>query len=751
MAEPETLQPNLVASGGTEEFVGPFASWLNVQTQYGARGDGTTDDTAAIQRALNAVGAAGASGGPAVVYLPPGTYRITAALTMASRISVGVIGADPATTVLKWDGPAGAPMLDLNGVAYSQFERLTFNGAGTRGNPAQTGIMQAWDGQRQYAATDNRYTDDIFENMAYGMRIGSRGYMDSEGTIRRCRFVNLSSAGISVENFNALDWWVWNSDFEHDAVGVSDASGPGGRGAGNFHVYDSVFRGSTTSDILIGNTCYFSFRRNVSVGSAHFVVAGPIGSSPNPMTLQGNAVLNPTGSPAVDVWNPGPVLLVDNIFKTATTPVVHVQEPYVPNATSADVVSVGNTFTVLNPYKVAGRLATTDDRQIAAAYLNPAIPAPATALPNWHRTVFDVPAGASAAVIQNAINQAAQLNGQHPVVHLPAGTYNLTSTLTIPASTDVQLAGDGDRTVVAWAGSLAPSVLHLPGPSHATILDLQIMGGSAGDAILADNTDQIGARVFSDQNYLAGASRPNQTGLLVNGVQHVHVLLENLLTESDATGLKVVGSGAPNNGTSLDSRVDVFGGAAGSEGNAYDLSNQGRLMVQDAWYEGGGAGFTSLTGAGTFTLDGAMVAATTASATTINVNNFAGKAVVLGTVLFRGDTIGLSGQGNGTNFLGLGVTGVVSSFSSMTPYFANSMTTAQSALMNSKHEDPTSASQPVPNQVQNVTDMSTYLRTMLAQLRNEQPEALNALPASVTDLRLYRVDVSPGTVGIEVK
>jgi hypothetical protein len=29
----------------SDEFVGPFSSWTNVQTAYGATGNGTTDDT----------------------------------------------------------------------------------------------------------------------------------------------------------------------------------------------------------------------------------------------------------------------------------------------------------------------------------------------------------------------------------------------------------------------------------------------------------------------------------------------------------------------------------------------------------------------------------------------------------------------------------------------------------------------------------------------------------------------------------
>ena len=40
---------------GPEEFVGPFANSLNLQTTCGATGNGTTDDTAAVQTCFNDV------------------------------------------------------------------------------------------------------------------------------------------------------------------------------------------------------------------------------------------------------------------------------------------------------------------------------------------------------------------------------------------------------------------------------------------------------------------------------------------------------------------------------------------------------------------------------------------------------------------------------------------------------------------------------------------------------------------------
>ena len=79
------------------------AGFVNVKTQYGAKGDGQTDDTKAIQAALDDHPAA-----KKIIFLPAGTYRIS--------------------DTLRW--PAGT--LDANGKAArgTEFKRLALQGEG---------------------------------------------------------------------------------------------------------------------------------------------------------------------------------------------------------------------------------------------------------------------------------------------------------------------------------------------------------------------------------------------------------------------------------------------------------------------------------------------------------------------------------------------------------------------------------------------------------------------------------------------
>ncbi|HET6384994.1 MAG TPA: glycosyl hydrolase family 28-related protein, partial [Armatimonadota bacterium] len=479
------------AAQGPDEFVGPFPSWANVRTLYHARGDGRADDTAALQSALDDLGKPGHS---TVLYLPTGTYRITHGLTMKSRINVSMIGEDPARTIIRWDGPAGGVMLDCDGVSYSRFDRVTWDGAGR----ALTAVMHGWDGHIPYANTEGEHADEVFENVGFGVRGGSKGFMDAECEISRCKFMHCSKAGLSIENFNALDWFVWDSLFEDCARGVTNTFG-----AGNFHVYRSLFLRSTIADLSIGNTEYFSFRDNVSIGSRAFFIASGIGAA-CPTTIQGNTIIDPVNPTPIRIGNLGPCLLLDNTIKSrpGKRPVVTF------NPSGASPIIIGNRFTVADPILDAAK----NPYYLHNRVVSPAsIPIPKRRLPEparrRARPVIEIPAGSTSAAIQKAIDTASRMRGKRPVVHLPAGEYPVNRTLMVPAGSDVQLVGDGFATTLKWSGAGAGPVLQLDGPSRATLRDLSIDGAGTADGIRAISCDQIGGRVYMDQSSVHGGKQ----------------------------------------------------------------------------------------------------------------------------------------------------------------------------------------------------------------------------------------------------
>lgn len=717
-----------------DEFVGPFNSWLNAKTGFGAKGDGVSDDTRALQAAFD-VAAKGNLG--CTLYLPAGTYIITQTLTLNYHINVSVIGADPANTVIKWRGARQGTMLQVNGTACSRIDRLTWDGSGT----AAIAVDQSWDGSKPYFDTGNEYADDIFTDVGTGIHGGffKRGF--AETSILRSRFIRNTTAGVSLGNFNALDIWIRNCQFKDCAIGVTNTFG-----AGNFKLYNNAFSNSTISDISIGNTGEFSMRYNTSINSNQFFYAGYTGN-PALIIIEGNTIIDPINTQAVTVYDQGPVIFINNVIRSRQNvtngPVIRLTN------SNTHALVTGNTFATAQPI-------TTDDNDMAygnktvvvSSIRPPAYNLPPITEPHVNRKIFEVPAGSNSASIQAIINAAAKLSGSRPVVHFPNGTYNISTTIFVPANSDMQLTGDGygnqHATMLAWTGNTPGPMLSIAGPCKVTLRDLTLKGNYSNTNIIITNADQRGSRIFMQNfNQSGGVS-----GLIANQLDHTLIFAY----DSQFSGLKkavsIIGGPQAANGRPAEGRTIIYSGAESNNAVSHEVTNGGNLLIQDTWYEGGmNSTYVKLSGRGIFTAAGDRIATPLHSDTpAISIHNFSGKATFTADDL--NGQVAASGDGSHARILLLGMLAETDPVVKDVSFPKSDIRMLLYRARNGHSGLFKSGSYAVSNT--GVYDKA-WVSDMLSAVSGIYPFTSAPLPGGVTDIRFYHVMSLYGLVGLDIE
>ncbi len=465
------------------------SDWINVKTDVtpAAVGDGQADDTAAIQAALDC------KGDGRTVYLPPGAYRITKTLVFQGPRHGCLVVGHGRDTRLVWDGPEGGRMFWSNGVAYSRYVGLSWDGRGK----AAVGFDHA---AQQRFETEVRHEHEAFRNFTgFGIRVGHEQTVASaEILYHNCLFENCGTA-LALLTFNDYDNTIDGCEFRNCGTGVLDNKG-------NFYARNCHFAGSRQADFVIGSEHGSSIRRCTSVGSRRFIEErGTIA----PLTLQDCHAAGWTDPEGAVHLNGSPVLMFDCSFTRPPSDraPVHLANPaqklMLSNNRPAAVESLVQIAPAAKLYvipsgRLGGVIASAEQR-----FLHDSAPAPGRVLD----AVRDFGAKADGksddtAAIQAAID-AARLAGHGAIAYLPTGRYVVSKTLCVMGR-NYTVGGSGYRCGLVWRGEPGRPIIEVSGVQNVTVANLAVGNHdfgpmTHGDDIRVTSTSGTPCRLTLDE------------------------------------------------------------------------------------------------------------------------------------------------------------------------------------------------------------------------------------------------------------
>jgi Pectate lyase superfamily protein len=276
----------------------PTQGFVNVR-DYGAAGNGSADDTAAINSAINA---ATGNAAPAAnvrfpasgVYLPPGSYKVTSDLLIQSVEGFSLTGAGAELTILVASGGNfKTAVLNIDGSAKSRFQGFSIAGDGTEGSGSialPNAINLTWTTAARRSTTANSFDDIYIRGLKFacGIRMGA-----PSGTVRQVdgttiSDVIVSGAGSADSSYGAL--YLYGFYFGNGATG---------------NQYDHVVTNSSASGCRAGVYCNASGFEWYGGQPAENAIEFQFVGAPTQTTIQGiqsqdsGQLLSVTGGGAV--------------------------------------------------------------------------------------------------------------------------------------------------------------------------------------------------------------------------------------------------------------------------------------------------------------------------------------------------------------------------------------------------------------------------------------------------------------------
>jgi hypothetical protein len=253
------------------------------------------------------------------------------------------------------------------------------------------------------------------------------------------------------------------------------------------------------------------------------------------------------------------------------------------------------------------------------------------------------------------------------------------------------------------------------GPSRAVIEDLVVDGNGTADGMVFDTADQPTGRVHAEALNVTSS----QTGVAASGMRQSSIDLESFNAASNTGGIQL-GDG---------SRLRIFGASASNNRTMYSVGDGSSLTATDVWEEGGTTQHVGANGSGVLTLDGGRLAA--ANGSNMDLSTFTGSTTVI-------NQLATNAIKSGSDSLALGLVapqGVWSAGQPRWALWADKVFQGGGSKLNSEAAS-------------GVYDASSFLRQHLAALRDMRPAASPGLVAGVSDVQLYRLDVTRSRNGV---
>jgi len=434
--------------------------WIDVKV-LGAKGDGKTDDTVAIQNALNMLKSDHTKTG---VYFPSGTYKITDTLVLGGNlIGISLMG-HGRNTIIKWGSTSAKPMLRSDGASYSKYIGLVWDG----NNIATIGFYHQ---STTVYETMLVHQHEAFKNFTEaGLKVyggGASGMVTAaEVLIENCKFDN-NDQGLLIgsDMFNAYDFVLNKCEISNNRIGINLPKGQA-------FVYNTHFKNNNETDIWAQNGSFSA--RNITSDSSYMFYKDTLGTTAimraSFQSLSIGNWTNPSGV-AIDYGNRGSTLIFDSRFENSPNPST---PPFRMQGRNRDFQQA---ITLSDNYFDGG---SDIVNRLSSSYCH-YFDVPNTGSANTHKptdTFLDsttinegnliVVSGTTDKDVQNAINAASSGD----IVYLPTNDYHFVNTVQVNKS-NITIEGGLFKTNLWYTKGNSSSVFfHVSGVTNVKFCDL---------------------------------------------------------------------------------------------------------------------------------------------------------------------------------------------------------------------------------------------------------------------------------------